>query len=174
MQLQPELLLIAFTLSGVTLKASDYLGERGSTPASYVCAATSAFIFGLLISESAFSSSLFLGIVVGVTVSRKVDRPNMIFGLVLTIVAALYFGIKVPNPWLLVVIASFTLIDESGHERLGQRRGALAFFFRYRLSLKLAMTLLAGLSVVEAVYYVGFLCFDLSYDLLSYLLTKVK
>lgn len=174
MQPQPELLLIALALSGVTLKTSDFLGERGSTPASYISATISAFIFGLLMSESTFSSSLILGIIVGVTLSKKVDKPNMIFGLILTIITAFYFGIKTPSLWLLVVVAFFAFIDEIGHDRLSQRSGVFALFFSYRLTLKLAMTTLTGLSLVEAVYYVGFLCFDLSYDLASHLLTRIK
>lgn len=174
MQLQQGLLLAAFALSGITLKTSDVLGERGNTSVSYLSAAASAVFFGLLMSESAFSSALILGIIVGVTLSRKVDKPNMIFGLVLTIIVAIYFEIAIPILWFLVVVALFTFIDEIGHERLSQRKGVSAFFFRYRLSLKLAMTILTSLSLVKVIYYIGFLCFDLSYDLINYLLKDIR
>lgn len=173
MQLQPELLLTAFTLSGITLKASDFLGERGNTPISYLSAAVSAFIFGLLMSESAFSSSLILGIVIGVTLSQKVDRPNMLFGLILTLMVAFYFELKTPIPWLLLVVALFTFIDEIGHGKLSRKKGFSAFFFRYRMSLKLAMIILTSISLVQVIHLIGFLCFDLSYDLMNHLLTNI-
>ena len=178
MQLQPELLITAFALSGITLKTSDFLGERGSTPISYLSAAVSAFIFGLLMSESVFSSSLILGIIIGVILSRKVDRPNMVLGLILTFAFASYFefwtNLKVSTLWFLVVVAFFTFIDEVGHERLGQKEGFPALFFRYRLSLKLIMILLAGVSLIPTVYLIGFLCFDLAYDFTNHFLTNIK
>lgn len=171
MQLQPTFLLMAFALSGITLKASDFLGEKGNAPLSYISATISAFVFGLLMSDSAFSSSFFLGLIIGVILSRKVDRPNMIVGLILTFIFAFYFGLQIPTPLLLIVVALFTLIDEVGHEKLAQKKGYLAFFFRYRLSLKLIMVLLAGIFLVRVIHLMGFLCFDLSYDLTNHFLT---
>lgn len=174
MELRLELLLTAFTLGGVTLKTSDFLGERGNTPLSYLSAAISAFIFGRLMSESAFSSSLILGIIIGVILSKKVDKPNMIFGLILTLIVAFYFELQVPTFWLLMVVAFFTFIDEVGHEKLSQKKGFPAFFFLHRLSLKLALTLLTSASLIQIIHLISFLCFDLSYDLTNHLLTNTQ
>lgn len=172
MKLHPELFLLAYALSGVTLKTADVLGERGKNSRSFLSAAISAFLFGLLTSESVFSASLILGIIIGVTLSKKVDRPNMVFGLILTLVFAVYFGVQTPTLWLLTGVAFFTFIDEVGHEKHRQKKGVPAFFFQYRLSLKLAMIFLTLCAQIQALHLMGFLCFDLCYDLTSYLINK--
>lgn len=172
MTLYPELFLLAYAVSGATLKTADVLGERGKIRRSFLAATISAFLFGVLTSESAFSSSLIIGIILGVTVSKKVDRPNLVFGLILTLVFAVYFGLQTPTLWLLTGVAFFTFIDEVGHERHRQKKGLPAFFFQYRLSLKLAMICLTLCSQIQAFHLMGFLCFDLCYDVTSYLITK--
>ena len=163
---------MAYALSGLTLKTADVLGERGKTLRSFLSATISAFLFGVLTSESVFSSSLILGMIIGVTLSKKVDRPNMVFGLILTLVFAVYFGVQTPTLWLLTGVAFFTFIDEAGHEKHRQKKGLPAFFFRYRLSLKLAMIFLTLCSQIQALGLMGFLCFDLCYDLTSHLINK--
>lgn len=172
MKLHPELFLLAYAVSGVTLKTADVLGEGGKTRRSFLSATIAAFLFGVLTSESVFSSSLLLGIIIGVTLAKKVDRPNMVFGLILTLVFAVCFGVQTPTPWLLAGVAFFTFIDEVGHEKHGQKKGGPAFFFRYRLSLKLAMICLTLCAQIQALQLMGFLCFDLCYDLTSYLINK--
>jgi hypothetical protein len=172
MKLPPELFLAAFAVSGVTLKTSDFLGEREKTPLSVLSAVTSSLVFGVLMSESVFSSSLILGLFIGVTLSRKVDRPNLVLGLILTFAFAFLFEVKTPTPWLVIVVTSFTFIDEWGHEQLSRKEGIAALFFRYRLTLKLVMSLLTLISHVQALHLMGFLCFDLSYDITNLILKK--
>ena len=172
MSLQSALLIIAYILSGITLKIADFLGERENTRWSYLSAIICAFFFGLLISESRFSSSLLLGIIIGVSLSNKVDKPNLMLGLVITLLTAFYFGFKMPILWLLLVVALFTFIDEVGHDRLHSTMGVLTRVLRFRPALKLLMIVLSGLAQIQIIYLVSFLCFDLSYDLTNYLLTK--
>jgi hypothetical protein len=93
-------------------------------------------------------------------------------GLVITLLTAFYFGFEMPILWLLLVVALFTFIDEVGHDRLHSTMGALTRVFRFRPTLKLLMIVLSGLTQIQIIYLVSFLCFDLSYDLTNYLLTK--
>jgi hypothetical protein len=172
MKLPPEMFLAAFAVSGVTLKTSDFLGERENTLLAVLSAVASSFVFGVLMSESVFSSSLILGLFIGVTVSRKVDRPNLVLGLILTFAFAFLFEVKTPTLWLVIVVTLFTFIDEWGHEQLSRENGAAALFFRYRLTLKLVMSLLTLMSRIELLHLMGFLCFDLSYDLTNLILQK--
>ena len=172
MKLHPALFLFAYALSGLTLKTADVLGERGKILPSFLSATISAFLFGVLTSESVFSASLILGMIIGVTVSKKVDRPNMVFGLILTLLFAVYLGVQTPTLWLLTGVAFFTFIDEVGHEKHRQKKGFPAFFFRYRLSLKLALIVLTLGAQIQALQLMGFLCFDLGYDVTSHLINK--
>ena len=172
MKLLPELFLAAFAVSGVTLKTSDFLGERENILPAILSAVASSLVFGVLMSESVFSSSLILGLFIGVAASRKVDRPNLILGVILTFVFALLFELKTPTMWLVIVVALFAFIDEWGHEKLTQKSGLKALFFRYRLTLKLVLSLLTLMSQIQALHLMGFLCFDLSYDLTNLILQK--
>ncbi len=172
MKLPPELFLAAFAVSGATLKTSDFLGERENTRLAVLSAVASSLVFGVLMSESVFSSSLILGLFIGVTASRKVDRPNLVLGLILTFAFALLLEVKTPTLWLVIVVTLFTFIDEWGHERFSRTEGAAALFFRYRLALKLATGLLTLMSQIEVLHLMGFLCFDLSYDLTNLILQK--
>jgi hypothetical protein len=172
--LQVELLLIIFTLSGITLKISDFLGEKGKTPASFVTATLSALIFGLLMSESTFSSSLILGLFTGLILSKKVDKLNLFFGLFLALITAFYFDLMLPDLWLLVLVAIFTFIDEIAHEKLTQKKGLPALIFQYRPLLKLIIIFLAIISLITLIHLISFLCFDLSYDLTTSVLEREK
>jgi hypothetical protein len=172
MKLPPELFLAAFAVSGVTLKTSDFLGERENKLLAFLSAVASSLVFGVLMSESVFSSSLILGLFIGVIASRKVDRPNLVLGLVLTFAFALLFEVKAPTIWLVIVVGLFAFVDEWGHEKLSRKVGLTALFFRYRLALKLVMGLLTLMSQIQALHLMGFLCFDLSYDLTNLILQK--
>lgn len=172
MKLPPELFLAAFAVGGVTLKTSDFLGERENTRLAVLSTVASSLVFGVLMSESVFSSSLILGLFIGVTASRKVDRPNLVLGLILTFAFALLMEVKTPTLWLVTVVTLFTFIDEWGHEQFSRTEGAAALFFRYRLTLKLATGLLTLISQIAVLHLMGFLCFDLSYDLTNLILQK--
>jgi hypothetical protein len=174
MKLPPELFLAAFAASGGTLKTADVLGERDSRRLAVLSAVASALLFGVLMSESVVSASLILGLFLGVTAARKVDRPNLVVGLMLTFAFAVLLGVQTPSLWLVIVVAVFTVIDEGGHDALGRKEGAAALFFRYRCALKLAMGLLAVLAQIQVLHLVGFLAFDFAYDLVTLMLKKYE
>lgn len=170
MFLQDEVVVLAFAVGGVSLKLADFYGERESSAASYIYASVSAVALGLLISHSPISSSIILGIAFGVVLSGKVNRPNLIFGLALTLLTALIFSFKLPVLWLLLTVAFSSFIDEFTHDRLSKR-----FFFAnflLRPFLKLAILFITALSLISLVYAVGFFCFDLSYDTTSWLIER--
>lgn len=178
MFLWSELLLITFIISGITLKLADFYGEIGNNILQYFFAVASALSFGLLIFNDSYTSSIILGIIVGVTLSRKVNRPNLVLGLILTLLIAgilgFSLGFSLPIPWLLIIVSLFSFIDEFCHDKFSANREYFTLFFRFRPLLKLAMLLLAISSLVETIYALGFLSFDLAYDVTSWLLTRGK
>jgi len=163
-------LLIVFITGGITLKLADFYGERGDNIIQYFFAAIAAFSFGLLISDSPTSSSIILGIIIGVALSKKVNRPNLILGLVFTFLISGILGFSLPIPWLLIIVSIVSFIDELFHDKLATNKEWLRLFFRFRLSLKLVMLFLAILSLVEIIYFLGFLSFDFAYDITGWLL----
>jgi len=172
MKLPPELVLAAFAASGGALKTADFLGERDGRGRAVLAAAAAALLFGLLMTESAVSASIILGLLLGVTAARKVDRPNLVVGLILTFIVALLLGVQPPQPGLVAVVAVISVVDEWGHDARAGSAGAVALFFRHRCALKLAMSLLAVLGEIPILYLMGFLAFDLAYDLVHRVIEK--
>lgn len=126
---------------------------------------------GLLISDSSISSSIVLGIIVGVTLAGKIDQLNLMIGLGLSLTMAVLLGFNSPEIPLLAVIAAASLKDEVGHDRFASRR-ILTRFFHFRMVLKTTMILLAVLNWIDLVHMLGFFCFDLSYDITELLLRR--
>ena len=166
-----EVLLLIFALGGVTLKLADFYGERGSR-FGYIFAAVSAMCMGLLISDNPASSSIILGIIVGVVVAGKVNRLSMLSGLCLVLTAAIILGFAPPRIQLLAAVAVAAVLDEVGHDRFTVR-GGIAFFFRFRAILKVTMLLLVALMWVDLVNALGFFCFDISYDVMDIVLVRM-
>ena len=171
--IDPLMVITIFILAGFTLKLTDFYGEHRTGYATYIITLFSAFFFTLLISESEYSSAIAIGIIVGVFLSGKVNRPNLIFGLVLTLIFALFIGFVFPNQ-IVIPVSIFAFVDEILHEKFGNRFKSLKNFFQFRPILKIAIILLFLLNWLPLMYFIGFFCFDLSYDLTSKVLLKEK
>lgn len=171
MSIEPWALAVLFGLAGFTLKLSDHTGEKRRGAIPFIIAGMCGLIFGTLVSESSFSSAIVLGIIVGVGLSKKIDRKNLVFGLAMTAFSALLLGPELPTAWLLVVVASSSFLDELSHDRL-TTKGGVGMLFRYRPILKATIVVSAVASALSWVYAIAFLLFDLSYDVTGALLAR--
>jgi len=165
--------MMLFAGAGATLKLADYLGERRQSLQAYVYAIFSGALLGTLIHLGVEESSYVLGIVLGVALGGKINRPNLLAGLLTVAISALILGLAPPIPWLLVVVTVLSLVDEVGHDRLASRTGLVGLLFRYRVGLKIGTIMLAVHTLISATTAVGFLCFDLSYDAMSHLINNM-
>lgn len=173
LNLHPLSMYILFIFAGATLKASDYLSERSVGILPYLIAGLSGFLLGILISEGNFSSAIILGIIIGAGLSAKIDKPSLIFGLVMVFFTAILLDFSVPEIWLLILVTIFAFVDEKGHDKFAGEKGLLPFFFRFRFMLKTGVIVLAVLLLLPFVYMVGFLLFDLSYDVTYIILSRM-
>ena len=155
-----EVLLLTFTLAGISLKLAD---NYGASARGYLSAAVSAVCMGFLIADNSSSSSIVLGIMIGVTLAGKLDQLNLIFGLCATLISAAVLGFSVPNLPLLAIVLVAALLDEVGHEKV-KSPGILATFFHFRMVLKAVVASLALLMWIDLFHAVGFFCFDVAYD----------
>jgi len=161
LELSIALLLFIFTLGGISLKLADNYGNDAK---GYIAATISGVCMGVLISDSPSSSSIVLGIIVGVTLAGKVDQLNLFLGLVLTLITAITLGFSTPDISLLTMIAVATVIDEVGHNKLASK-GIFGKFFQFRMFLKITMVLLVVLNLMRLVYALSFLSFDVAYEI---------
>jgi len=165
---RPLAFMLIFAGAGATLKLADRLGERDQGLRAYVTAIFSGALFGTAMHLGVEESSYVFGIVLGVVLGGKVNRPNLLAGLLTVAVSNLLFGLALPEPWLVVVVALLSFVDEVGHDRLGGRSGLVGLLFRYRLGLKVGTVLLAVSTFISVTTALDFFSFDLSYDLVSH------
>lgn len=165
-------MIVLFACGGVTLKIADYYGEKTSNLLAYLSASISALIFGLLLANSPTSSAIILGIILGVLFSGKINQLNLFIGLTLSLTIAFILTFQVPLLWLLVLVTLFAFIDEWSHDWFSSKRRLFAQFFLLRPLLKILFLVLVSLSLIELSYLIAFFCFDLAYDLTTYLLNR--
>ncbi len=164
---------IIFILAGFSLKLTDFLGEHRKGYIPYLITLFSAFFFTLLINESEYSSAIAIGIIVGVFLSGKVNKPNLIVGLILTVIFSLLLGFTFPNQ-IVIPISIFAFIDEIVHEKIENQFKNLKHFLQFRPILKTGIIMFFLLNWLPLMYFIGFFCFDLSYDLTSVVVLKEK
>ena len=170
--LTPHLLLILSSLSGFSLKLADIHSERQPNMTSYTIAGATAVLFSLLIADNPSTSTLTLGIMIGVTLAAKVNQKSLIFGGMVTMLIAFILGIATPIAWMLITVAALTWIDEIGHDKLETDTGLPALFFRYRLTLKLGVLILTATGHLGAVHAASFYGFDIAYDITGWRLAQ--
>jgi hypothetical protein len=173
LMLPTVLLLAIFLAAGISLKIADATGEKPNNVLSYPLAGMAGVLFGVLMAESKISSAIMLGIAAGVTMSAKVDKPNLAFGLTVAVVTAIVCGLAMPPVWLFLAVAIFSFADELGHNRYGKLKGPLRWFFQYRCTLKVAIVFLTIIAVIQPVYCIGLLLFDAGYEATSALINRL-
>jgi len=174
MKSPPWVVIATCILAGATLKLADQTGEDRHNKAGYLSAAIAGTLLGSIISYGPEEASIVIGIIIGVSLARKIDRPNLLLGLIITVTTAYILGFETPRLWLLLLVSALSLVDEFGHDRLGAKTSSLGVFFRYRVSLKVALLFAAAASIVSDTAAIGFLGFDSAYDATNWLLSRKK
>lgn len=168
----------AFSGAGATLKLADYLGESRQSGQAYSVAILSGILLGLLLQVGREESSYVAGIILGVALGGKIDRPNLIVGLLtvgtIGFVLVLVQRLLTPIPWLLAVVTGLALLDELAHDRLTGRRGPAEIFSRLRPCLKVGTVIMALAGLVSVLAATAFLGFDVCYGATSLLTNKKR
>jgi multisubunit Na+/H+ antiporter MnhE subunit len=158
-------LLLTYALTGISLKAADVYGEVKTDLKAYGISIASAFLFWLLLSESPSTSTFMVAVIIGCVASLKVNRPNLIIGLVIIVILSATLGFHTPIIWPLIILASAAYLDEFAHEHTSKWKHNFQLFFRYRCFLKATALVIALTGAVTLPSMVGFLIFDICYDL---------
>jgi len=144
-------------------------------------AVITGILMGSLIATDQYSAIIFLGIVLSVAITRKIDSPAFYLGVLIVLAAPLAYLFlfqKVNLNWLpFVIIVISGIIDEIGNDMADVKKisGVIQKFFAYRFSMKIAVLLLALFAFLPILYLVAFLAFDVSYALIdSYSLRELQ
>ncbi len=116
---------------------------------------------------------MVIGTVIGLIVAGKIDHPAYGISIILFI-ALIFFAfvmrviqIEVTTFYIIPVAAAGSFLDEFGHERWRSSNKSITFIFKHRFFLKIFAFFGVVLGFALPIHFIGFLCFDVCYDLVD-------
>jgi hypothetical protein len=116
---------------------------------------------------------MVLGTVIGIVIAGKLDHPAYVISVILFIaLISLAFvfhviHIDVTTVYIIPVAATGSFLDEFGHEHWNSDNRSITFVFKHRFFLKTFAFFGMILGFAQPIHFIGFLCFDIFYDLID-------
>jgi len=167
------LLLASFAFIGAGIKYIDCVYDEGvfDRRVAVLLGLLCGVLMGYVIGSDAKASAIFLAVIVGVAITRKIDTNPFFLGAILAFAVPLFLTKNIMIDWLPTAALVFGgVMDEVGNNRadLGLINSKiLRTFFHYRISMEIVMLLLVLAGVFEPSYFVAFMFFDISYHLVG-------
>ncbi len=182
-------LALLYFLSGFLMKLSDdAYDEQGDKKIAVISGIFSGILIGYLVVNSQDAAYIFLAIMLGTLLSRKIDGVHHF----LTLITFLVFTFIGGFPSLVFLTLSLctlaAYLDELGHDNIRLKKHEFwIIFFKYRFTLKLLIILLGILTFLKTFHIfnpvyldllnpsaiVYFLLFEISYELSGYSFNQV-
>lgn len=170
------LLLLGYAFIGGSIKYIDQAFDEGvfSKKIALLLAVLSGVIMAYFIAFDSSSAIIFIAIILGVAISRKIDNIAFYIGISVVLIATVvyrYFTNTLTIEW--VPIAILTLggfIDEVGNDMAdrNQIRGWIKKFFDDRFMMKVTLAVLVFLGTFHWIYLIAFLVWDGAYTLIAW------
>ncbi len=179
--IETVVLLLFYSIAGFTLKlGDDLLDELDRSRLSWIPLSASGILFGVIAVSSEWGLALITAVVLGVTLSGKVNRPQFGVGFVLIAAVLLVSDIPLPTDWLRWTALVSTLlfaaaIDEKGNDWADSARHSIpAVLFVHRFTLKTSVILISFILPEFALTAIGLWLFDLGYEVASRITACLK
>lgn len=181
--------VVCFALSGFFMKFSDEAIDVKNNKNLGIFADVICVVFTLLVSVvNGDAACIFLSILIGTGLSKKIDSINHIIAAILFIILLVIIGFP-EFSWLCLIICIFAnLIDEYGNDKYDEKieknsnvnETLLDKFFKYRCTLKVTVLILSLLGLVNVLFnntiisgimffqpttFILLYIFDLSYEI---------
>lgn len=179
--------LICFAFSGFFMKLSDEFMDSKENKIMAIITGIICVIFTISVCvTNGDAVCIFLSILIGTFLAKKVDTINHIISAILLIAILLFIGVP-PFSWyclLFCIIAN--IIDEKGNDKSdlmefkeNEEKGLFYNFFKYRCTLKVVVLILSLLGFLKLLYpnsilgglllfapitIIYLIAFDLSYE----------
>lgn len=166
-------LLASFAFIGAGIKYIDCVYDEGvfDRRIAVVLGLVCGVWMGYLIGSDLHASSIFLAVIVGVAITRKIDTNPFFMGAILAFAVPLFLIKNITIDWFPTAALVFGgIVDEVGNNRadLGLVTSKpLKAFFHYRISMEIVMVLLVLAGVFAPIYFLAFMFFDLSYHIVG-------
>jgi hypothetical protein len=169
-------LVLQYAFLGAGIKYIDQVYDERiwSRSLALLLAVACGLLMGYLIATDANSAVVFVSIVLGVALAKKIDNIAFIVGAILVLgtpVAYLTFVNQVALNWgALFILTLAGLFDEWGNDLYDQKKlgGAAGRFFAYRSTMKIAMFVLPAFGAIPWLYFFAFFAFDISYTIIDW------
>jgi hypothetical protein len=116
---------------------------------------------------------MVLGTVIGILIAGKLDHPAYVISVILFItmisIAFVFqvIHIEVATFYIIPIAATGSFLDEFGHEHWKSNNKSITFIFKHRFFLKTFAFFGVFLGFAQPIHFIGFLCFDIFYDLVD-------
>lgn len=119
---------------------------------------------------------MVIGTAFGLLVAGKLDHPAYIISVVTFIVVIILLKcfdiINITDTSIYLIPLAFcgAFGDEFGHEKVTKKNTnkVITLFFKHRFALKTAAIIGVLIDWAEIIHFIGFLCFDLGYEIVDY------
>lgn len=119
---------------------------------------------------------MVIGTALGLLVAGKLDHPAYLVSVVcfilVMILLVVFDVIDISNTSMYIMPLAFfgAFTDEFGHETVTSKNvnKVITLFFKHRFALKTAALIAVLVSWAEVVHLIGFLCFDLGYEIVDF------
>lgn len=162
-------LLASFAFIGAGIKYIDCVYDEGvfDRRVAVLLGLLCGVLMGYMIGSDAKASAIFLAVIVGVAITRKIDTNPFFLGAILAFAVPLFLTKNIMIDWLPTAALVFGgVVDEIGNNRadLGLINSRVVkTFFHYRISMEIVMVALVLVGLFVPIYFLAFLLFDLSY-----------
>ena len=163
-------------LLGITVKVMDQLIDEIKHSSSKILIVPFGIFIPTAMAYLALTEEpvvgMVIGAVIGLLIAGKLDHPMYIVSVVLfiTLIFMVYImhiiTIEITTFYIIPVAAAGSFLDEFGHDKY-QNGKIIKFVFKHRIFLKIFAFLGFILSFAQLVHLIGFLCFDIFYDLVD-------
>jgi hypothetical protein len=116
---------------------------------------------------------MVIGTVIGLLITGKIDHLAYIASIVLFIIIVFFasvsqmINIEITTFYIIPVAAVGSFLDEFGHEHWKSNKKSITFVFKHRFFLKTFAFFGVILGFAQPIHFIGFLCFDIFYDLID-------
>ena len=116
---------------------------------------------------------MVIGTVIGLLITGKIDHLAYIASIVLFIILVFFasvsqmINIEITTFYIIPVAAVGSFLDEFGHEHWKSNKKSITFVFKHRFFLKTFAFFGVILGFAQPIHFIGFLCFDIFYDLID-------
>ena len=164
-------------LWGVIVKLMDQLIDEKTAKSYRIWIIPLAFFIPISMVYIALTEEPVIGMVVGTAIglliAGKLDHPMYLVSVILFVTIVVIVSmlsmvdIKITTFYIIPVAATGSFLDEFVHERWKSGQKIVMFILKHRFFLKAFAVLGFLLGYAHLVHLIGFLCFDIFYDIVD-------